>query len=170
MIVPAVPTEVGRAQGGGLPVDVPRKDVFAADQIFRYDSVDNYNMWINGTVTPTRHGLIMDTLWYSDAETGKRVYGAAVADPVYNKDFTEMTVKLRDNIAWSDGVPFSADDLVYTIQTIMKNPKLDAFYAQLNQYVSKVEKVDANTVKFTLKEANPRFHYNFETRWNGDYM
>jgi len=170
LVLAMLPSVTSTAQSSGLPVDVPRKDVFVADQIFRYDSVDNYNMWINGPVQPTRHGLIMDTLWYSDAETGKRVYGAAVADPVYNKDFTEMTVKLRDNIAWSDGVAFSADDLVYTVETIMKNSKLDAFYAQLNQYVSKVEKVDANTVKFTLKEANPRFHYNFETRWNGVYM
>src|SRR5215212_8301118 len=170
LVLAMLPSVSSTAQSSGLPVSVPRKDVFVADQIFRYNNVDNYNMWINGPVTPTRHGLIMDTLWYSDAETGKRVYGAAETDPVYNKDFTEMTVKLRNNIAWSDGVAFSADDLVYTVETIMKNPKLDAFYSQLNQYVAKVEKTDANTVKFTLKSSNPRFHYNFETRWNGVYM
>lgn len=165
-----VPTSVGLAQPSSLPVDVPRNEVFVADQIFRYDNVDNYNMWINGPVTPTRHGLLMDTLWYSDAETGKRVYGAAVSDPEYNKDFTEMTVHLRDNIFWSDGVQFNADDLVYTVQTIMANPKLDAFFSQLDQNVAKIEKVDDYTAKFTLKAANPRFHYYFETRWNGVYM
>jgi peptide/nickel transport system substrate-binding protein len=164
------PMSSGRAQPSGLPVDVPRKDVFVADQILRYTNVDNYNMWITGTITPTRHGLLMDTLWYADAETGKRLYGAAVADPVYNKDFTEMTVKLRDNIYWSDGVQFTADDLVYTVQTIKANEKLNAWHAVLDQYVAKVEKVDNFTVKFTLKESNPRFHYNFDTRWNGVYM
>ena len=34
-----------------------------------------------------------------------------------------MTVHLRDNIFWSDGVQFNADDLVYTVQTILGNPK-----------------------------------------------
>jgi peptide/nickel transport system substrate-binding protein len=164
------PLSSGRAQPSGLPVDVPRQDVFIADQIIRYTSVDNFNMWVNGVDTPNRHALLMETLWYADAETGKTVYGAAAADPVYNKDFTEMTVKLRDNIAWSDGVPFSADDLVYTVQTIMSNPKLNAWNSVLTQYVAKVEKVDNSTVKFTLKESNPRFHYNFMARWNGVYM
>ena len=30
----------------GLPVDVPRNDVFVADQIFRYNVIDNFNFWI----------------------------------------------------------------------------------------------------------------------------
>ena len=170
VLILVAPISLGLAQPSGLPVDIPRNQVFVADQIFRYDQVDNFNMWINGPVTPTRHALMMDTLWYSDAESGKRIDGAAASDPEYNADFTEMTVHLRNNIAWSDGVPFNADDLVYTVQTILGNPKLDAFYSQLNQWVSKVEKVDDFTVKFTLKSADPRFHYNFETRWNGVYM
>lgn len=169
LVLALAPTSFGNAQSG-LPVEVARNEVFIADQILRYNNVDNYNFWINGTFTPTRHGLLMDTLWYADAETGKRVYGAAVADPVYNTDFTEMTVKLRDNLAWSDGVPFTADDLVYTVQTILGNPKLDVWNAVLNQYVAKIEKTGDFEAKFTLKESNPRFHYNFETRWNGVYM
>ena len=40
--------------------------------------------------------------------------------PNYNADFTEMTVKLRHGIFWSDGVEFTADDVVYTIETQMK--------------------------------------------------
>ena len=170
MVLVLVPATAGLAQSSGLPVDVPRNEVFVADQIFRYDNVDNYNMWINGPVQPTRHGLLMDTLWYSDAETGQRVFGAAVSDPEYNADFTEMTVQLRDNIFWSDGVQFSADDLVYTVQTIMGNPNLNVFFSPLDQNVAKVEKIDDYTVKFTLKAANPRFHYYFETRWNAVYM
>ena len=37
--------------------------------------------------------------------------------PIYNDDFTEMTVKLRPGIYWSDGVEFTADDVVFTINT-----------------------------------------------------
>ena len=36
----------------GLPVDVPRNEVFVVDQIFRYNVMDNFNFWVNGPHTP----------------------------------------------------------------------------------------------------------------------
>jgi peptide/nickel transport system substrate-binding protein len=160
------------AQPSGLPVDVPREELFVADQIYRYPDSGNYNMW-SGAQTPHRHALMMETLWYRDAETGERLMGAAVSGPEYNADFTEMSVALRDNIFWSDGVQFSADDLVYTVQTINDTEGLigsGGWKAQLNQYLDSMVKVDDYNVTFKLKEANPRFHTLFETRWNGIYM
>jgi peptide/nickel transport system substrate-binding protein len=162
----------GLAQPSGLPVDVPREELFVADQIYRYPDSGNYNMW-SGAQTPHRHALMMETLWYRDQETGERLMGAAVSDPEYNEDFTQMTVKLRDNIYWSDGEQFNADDLVFTVQTINDTEGLvgsGGWKAQLNQYLDSMEKVDDFTVTFNLKEANPRFHTLFETRWNGIYM
>ena len=160
------------AQPSGLPVDVPREELFVADQIYRYPDSGNYNMW-SGAQTPHRHALMMETLWYRDQETGERLMGAAVADPEYNADFTQMTVKLRDNIFWSDGEQFNADDLVFTVQTINDTEGLvnsGGWKAQLNQYLDSMDRVDDFTVTFNLKEANPRFHTLFETRWNGIYM
>jgi peptide/nickel transport system substrate-binding protein len=162
----------GLAQPSGLPVDVPREELFVADQIYRYPDSGNYNLWQTGQ-TPHRHALMMETLWYRDQETGERLMGAAVSDPEYNEDFTQMTVKLRDNIYWSDGEQFNADDLVFTVQTINDTEGLvgsGGWKAQLNQYLDSVEKVDDFTVVFNLKEANPRFHTLFETNWNGIYM
>lgn len=160
------------AQPSGLPVDTPREELFIADQIFRYAVTGNYNLWGSGG-TPHRHALMMETLWYRDQETGERINGVAASEPMYNEDFTEMTVELRDNLAWSDGVPFTADDLVFTIETIQNTEGLiesGGWKGQLEQYLSSVEKVDDTTVRFTLSEANPRFHSMFETRWNGVYM
>ena len=160
------------AQPSGLPVDVPREELFVADQIYRYPDSGNYNMW-SGAQTPHRHALMMETLWYRDAETGERLMGAAVSGPEYNDDFTAMTVHLRDNIYWSDDVLFNADDLVYTVQTINDTEGLvgsGGWKAQLNQYLDSMERVDDFTVIFKLKESNPRFHTLFETRWNGIYM
>ena len=160
------------AQPSGLPVDVPREELFVADQIFRYDVTGNYNLW-SSTLVPHRHALMMETLWYRDQETGERIDGVAASGPQYNDDFTEMTVALRDNLAWSDGAPFTADDLVFTVETIKNTDGLigsAAWKGQLDTYLSSVEKVDDYTVKFTLSEPNPRFHTLFETRWNGVYM
>ena len=160
------------AQPSGLPVDTPREDLFVADQIFRYSVIDNFNFWINGPHTPHRHALMMETLWYRDQESGARVNGAAVADPVYNDDFTQMNVELHDNIFWSDGVQFTADDLVYTVETLKATPDLNAggWSSQLNQFMESVEKTDDFAVQFNLSESNPRFHTLFEARWNGIYM
>ena len=167
------PTTFGQAQVSGLPVDVPREELFVADQIYRFTGgIGNYNLWSGGD-TPHRHALMMETLWYRDMETGERLYGAAISDPVYNDDFTQMTVELRDNIYWSDGVQFTADDLVYTVETVKAHSDLinsGGWSAQFNQFLDSVEKLGDFSVRFNLKEPNPRFHTMFETRWNGVYM
>jgi peptide/nickel transport system substrate-binding protein len=80
-----------------------------------------------------------------------------------------MTVDLRDNLIWSDGQPFTADDVVYTIETILGNNQL-AWNPDLSLWVDKVTKTGDFQVEFSLKKPNPRFHSLFEARWNGVYM
>jgi peptide/nickel transport system substrate-binding protein len=173
LVLMLAPTTIGVAQEPqGLPVDVPREELFVVDQIYRFSAgIGNYNLWGSGD-TPHRHALMMETLWYRDQETGERIYGAAISDPVYNEDFTQMSVDLRDNLYWSDGIQFTADDLVFTIETLMANPTLtgSGWSAVLSQFVESVEKSGDFSVQFNLTESNPRFHNNFETRWNGIYM
>lgn len=164
---PAAPT--GDSQ---LPVDVPREEMFVADQIFRYSVIDNYNLWVNGPHNPHRHALIMETLWYRDQETGELINGVASAPPAYNEDFTQMSVDLRDGLYWSDGVQFTADDLVYTVELLKNNTAMGAngWSAQFNQFLDSIEKTGDFSVQFNLNQSNPRFHSMFETRWNGVYM
>ena len=50
----------------------------------------------------------------------------ATTKPKYNSDFTTMDVSVRDGLYWSDGVPFSVEDLIYTVETIKGNSKLNA--------------------------------------------
>ena len=96
----------------------------------------------------------------------------AISDPIYNDDFTQMNVDLRDNIYWSDGVQFTADDLVYTVELLKSNEGLNkgGWSAQLNQFLDSVEKTGDFSVQFNLNQPNPRFHTNFESTWNGIYM
>jgi peptide/nickel transport system substrate-binding protein len=152
-----------------LPVDVSRDEVFVMDQIFRYPVAGNYNLYTLSAFTPSRHALMMETFWYRDQETGERLYGVAISDPVYNDDFTQMTVDLRDNLYWSDGVQFTADDVVYTIETNKANDQL-SWYADLNEWVDSVEKLSDFSVQINLTKPNPRFHSLFEASWNGVYM
>lgn len=173
LVLLALPTFIGVAQEPqGLPVDLPREELFVMDQIFRYGTVGNYNVWRTGGNTPFHHALMLETLWYRDQESGEFIPGLASSDPIYNDDFTSMSVDLRDGVMWSDGVEFTADDLVFTVETIKANADLtqSGWNAQLNQFMDSVEKTGDYSVTFNLTESNPRFHNLFETRWNGIYM
>ena len=135
---------------------------------------DDFNRWRPG-IQSSSTGLQqigLDALWYIDPDAGiKGVWeNAAAADrPLYNKDFTEMTVKLRKGLFWSDGNEFTADDLEYTVDVQKNNPGW-AYTGQFSTYVDKMEKPDKYTVVFKLKKANSRFHGLFTVRWGACFM
>ena len=78
---------------------------------------DDFNRWRSGYSGSWVCGLqqlALDALWYIDPDAGvDGVWDNALAAemPIYNDDFTQMTVRLREGIYWSDGVEFTADDL-----------------------------------------------------------
>src|SRR5690606_31863656 len=85
-----------------------------------------FNLWVNGGggLSTGLQQLTADTLWYIDPDAGvpeasdNAIYYSLAEGPwEYNDDFSEMTVKLRQGILWSDGVEFTADDVVFTVET-----------------------------------------------------
>lgn len=59
-----------------------------------------------------------------------------------------FTVKLRNDARWHDGKPVTADDVVFTVD-LMRNSSTHAVMYSSWQRIA-AEKVDKNTVKFTL--------------------
>ena len=113
----------GEASAQNTISNLPRKETLIVEN--PEGTIKNagwFNIWaINaGGQSTGLHQLGMDTFWYIDPQKGvDGVWDNSLAadKPIYNADFTEMTVKLRQGIHWSDGAPFTADDVVYTIQT-----------------------------------------------------
>lgn len=62
----------------------------------------------------------------------------------------EYTINLKKDIFWHDAKQFSADDVVYTFK-IAQDPEYKSQYVDAFKDV-KVEKIDAFTLKFKLKE------------------
>lgn len=163
------------AYAQGSISDLPRKQTLIVEN--PEGTVKNagwFNIWaVNaGGQSTGLHQLGMDTFWYIDPNSGvDGVWDNSLASekPIYNADFTEMTVKLRKGIFWSDGVEFSAADVMYTIETHMKTPGL-RWSAAVQVNVAGVTAPDSSTVVFKLKKPNSRFHALFTVRWNAMWM
>ena len=79
----------------------------------------------------------------------------------YNQDFTQLNITLRQGVEWSDGQPFTAKDVVFTINMLIKNaPKL-SWSIDLKQWVKEAIAVNDHTVKITLNNPNPRFFFSY---------
>jgi peptide/nickel transport system substrate-binding protein len=148
---------------------VKRSETLIIDQIFRYQNPANFNFWTPAAHNPTRQAIAFETLWYVDQQTGEWINGAAEDKPVYDSDYKKMSVKLRSGLYWSDGVEFTADDLVFTVETLMKTQGMN-WGPQFRDWVDKVTKTDKYAVTFELKRRNPRFHSYFTARYNACFM
>jgi len=65
-------------------------------------------------------------------------------------DGLSWTFKLRDGVKWSDGKPFSADDVAFTFNDIVLKKELGAQNAASYAAVKSVTVVDPTTVRFDL--------------------
>ena len=163
-------------KGGEAPTDdLPREQTLILQN--PEGAINNpgwFNIWVNagGGLSTGLHQLMMDTLWFIDPNAGIEgvVHNALATGPAeYNDDFSEMTVHLRDDIYWSDGEQFTADDVVFTVQTQMDTPGMN-WSGAFSTQVATVEAVDAQTVHFTLQAPNSRFHSIFSVRWNAAWI
>jgi len=103
-------------------------------------------------------GVIYEELVYVDAlENGATTPWLATAWAWSNSDRT-LTFTIRSGVKWSDGVPFSAKDVVYSFNLLKQNPALD-----LNgdwTVLSSVTQKGSNQVVMQFKKpAVPYFYY-----------
>jgi peptide/nickel transport system substrate-binding protein len=148
------------------PGTFPRERTLIIRQLTgRVGSPDNMNLWV-GWKWQDRglQNLADEPLWSVDFATGNIINGLASGDPTYNEDFTGLTVPLRQGVAWNDGEPFTAADVVYTVETLIQYEGFNghSFFAD---NVESVTATDDYTVEFVLKQPNSRFHTTFLDRW-----
>ncbi len=80
----------------------------------------------------------------------------------YNADFTQLTIKLNKDAAWSDGTPLTSKDVFFTFDGQLKNEKLP-YHSSFLQFVKDMSTPDAQTVVVNFLMPAPRFKYEVLT-------
>jgi len=106
------------------------------------------------------HQVCLEPLFILNYQTGEFLPWLGESF-VANETLDEWTLTLREGVTWQDGTPFTADDVVFTIQTLIDNAPELGNSADMKTWVKSVEKVDDRTVHFILNRPNPRFQLDY---------
>ncbi len=118
----------------------------------------NFNplLYVNTGVESSVEYIVFDALWKIDP-SGAFVPNHAAEMPSQenggiSKDGLTWTIKLRDDVTWHDGAPFTAADVVFTLDTLM-NPKVTVRSRNGHEHIDHYEAADDHTVTIKLKES-----------------
>lgn len=70
---------------------------------------------------------------------------------------TTYLIKIRNDIKWSDGNILKIEDIIFTIDILKQIPSI---YGNNVQYITRVDKVDSDTIQITIDHEIPFFEYN----------
>jgi peptide/nickel transport system substrate-binding protein len=138
----------------------------------QFADVQLMNPFLTG-ITRSGYNFAMEPLYYYNAYHTEQVCGPSgmtckdgeipwLAESYsYNQDYTQLQIKIRPNVTWSDGQPFTANDVVFTVNMLKDNaPKL-TWSVDMQQWVKDATALDDHTAQITLTAPNPRFFFSY---------
>ena len=132
--------------------DVPRNETL----IFGSPGPDTENRWspLQPSVLPPdkKSYGIFEALFYTNLNTGELIPWQAESYTL-SDDFTSVSVKLRDGVEWCDGTQFTADDVKFTLDTLIAGAPDLYDSARYAEYIKEVTVVDP--LNFTLELTKP---------------
>ncbi|HEX6291217.1 MAG TPA: ABC transporter substrate-binding protein [Herpetosiphonaceae bacterium] len=116
--------------------------------------VRNFNPFSNAFLFPTVHGIYEPLMIYNVVKGELTPWLAT--EYAWSDDNKKLTFKLRDDVQWSDGQPFTAKDVVFTFNLLQKTSGLIGSGAVAmngdTAYVESVNAPDDQTVEFNFKQ------------------
>ena len=156
------PALVGSAAAASppRPRNVPRNRtlslVWFGSREGRWVDYELWNPYAVGANHQNGPNLLYEPLAYYSAFADKEYMWLAESYK-YTADFKELTIKTRSGIKWSDGKPFSAEDVAYTLTSLRDlGPKV-RWGVNVRQFMQEAKATDRNTVVLKFNVPAPRF-------------
>ena len=81
----------------------------------------------------------------------------------YNEDYTELVVSIREGVEWSDGHPFTANDVAFMLNALIAQAPTLRNSTEVKEWVSEAVAVNELTVRIAFYEPRPRFVFSHLT-------
>ena len=130
-----------------------------AGQIQDYNS---FNPFIPGGISRIGYNFLYEPLYFFNAYKEDSELIPWIAEShTFNDDNTEITIKIRPGVEWSDGHPWSAHDFAFTVNMLKDNAPQLMHSTDMDAWVEEAVALDSLTAKITLKTPNPRFLFSY---------
>src|SRR5260370_1992021 len=116
----------------------------------KYPDYELWNPYAVGANHQTGPNLYYEPVAYYSAFADKELLWLAESYE-YNNDFTQLTIKTRRVINRTDGKPFSAEDIAYTLRSLRDLGANGPSGAAVHHFVEDAQVTDANTVLIKFK-------------------
>jgi peptide/nickel transport system substrate-binding protein len=159
----------GSDSGSGL-ASVPRSRTLIMDCVDpntcagQMKDYNTFNPYVPGQTSRTGYQFLYEPLYFYNAygDSDNTIPWIATGHD-FNADFTEVTVHIREGVEWSDGHPWTAHDVVFTINMLKASAPNLLFSTDMATWVEEAVAVDDHTVRITLTSSNPRFIFTYFT-------
>jgi peptide/nickel transport system substrate-binding protein len=153
-----LPAGVARAQIADIPRNRTVVLIGINSRDGRWVDYELWNPYAIGSNHQNGPNLIYEPLAYYSAFADKWYMWLAESYQ-FTPDFKQLTIKTRQGIKWSDGTPFSAEDVAFTMNSLRDlGPKVK-WGVDVNQALDEATVTDPNTVVLKFKIPSPRFFF-----------
>lgn len=121
--------------------------------------IRNFNPYLATNLRTTTDFVYEPLVIFNQMQGNKPVMRLA-KNYFMSDDLMQVTFEIREGVKWSDGKPFTAEDVVYSFDLLKQKPELDP--KGMDRWIKSVKQLN-NTVVFDLKEANSNLPYEIST-------
>ncbi len=153
-----LPAGIAAAQTTDIPRDKTMILIGINSRDGRWVDYELWNPYAIGANHQNGPNLIYEPLAYYSAFADKWYMWLAESYQ-FTPDFKQLTIKTRPNIKWSDGTPFSAEDVAYTMNSLRDLGPRVRWGIDVNLALDHATATDPNTVVLNFKIPSPRFFF-----------